>query len=71
MSLGLAGLDATTSTGWTFKDLVAHVAAWSDLTTGVYRSYRETGEMQGPGGEADDINAPSSNAPRVATRARS
>jgi len=57
MSLGLAGLDAKTSTGWTFKDLVAHVTAWSDLTTGRLSHYRETGEMQGPGGEADDINA--------------
>ncbi|HEY9326280.1 MAG TPA: DinB family protein, partial [Candidatus Limnocylindria bacterium] len=57
MSLGLAGLDATTSTGWTFKDLVAHVTAWSDLTTGRLARYRETGEMQGSGGEADDINA--------------
>jgi hypothetical protein len=57
MSLGLSGLDATTSTGWTFKDLVAHVTAWSDLTTGRLSRYRETGEMQGPGGEADDINA--------------
>ena len=57
MSLGLAGLDATTSTGWTFKDLVAHVTAWSDLTIQRLSRYRETGEMQGPGGEADDINA--------------
>ena len=57
MSLGLAGLDATTSSGWTFKDLVAHVTAWSDLTTMRLARYRETGEMQGSGGEADDINA--------------
>ena len=57
MSLGLAGLDATTSTGWTFKDLVAHVTAWSDLTIQRLARYRETGEMQGSGGEADDINA--------------
>jgi hypothetical protein len=57
MSLGLAGLDATTSSGWTFKDLVAHVTAWSDLTTRRLARYRETGEMQGSGGEADDINA--------------
>jgi hypothetical protein len=57
MSLGLAGLDATTSSGWTFKDLVAHVTAWSDLTMQRLERYRETGEMQGSGGEADDINA--------------
>ncbi len=57
MSLGLAGLDATTSAGWTFKDLVAHVTAWSDLTIDRLVRYRETGEMLGAGGEADDINA--------------
>jgi hypothetical protein len=57
MSLGLAGLDATTSSGWAFKDLVAHVTAWSDLTIDRLKRYRETGEMRGPGGEADDINA--------------
>lgn len=57
MSLGLAGLDATTTAGWTFKDLVAHVTAWSDLTITRLRRYRETGELQGSGGEADEINA--------------
>ena len=57
MSLGLAGLDATTSSGWTFKDLVAHVTTWSDLTIHRLARYRETGELQGSGGEADDINA--------------
>ena len=56
MSLGLAGLDATTSSGWTFKDLVAHVTEWSDLTTGRLVRYRETGAM-GSVGDADEINA--------------
>lgn len=57
MSLGLAGLEATTSAGWTFKDLVAHVTAWSDLTTSRLARFRETGEVLDPGGEVDDINA--------------
>ncbi len=57
LSLGLAGLNATTSSGWTFKDLVAHTTAWSDLTIKRLAHYRETGEPVGSGGEADDINA--------------
>jgi hypothetical protein len=57
LSLGLAGLDATTSSGWTFKDLVAHVTAWSDLTIKRLAQYRETGQPVSAGGEADDINA--------------
>jgi hypothetical protein len=57
MSLGLAGLEAATPTGWTFKDLVAHVTAWSDLTIKRLARYRETGETLGSGAEADDINA--------------
>jgi hypothetical protein len=57
MSLGLAGLEATTPAGWTYKDVVAHVAAWSDLTIKRLARYRETGETLGSGAEADDINA--------------
>jgi hypothetical protein len=56
-SLGLDGLEATTPSGWTFKDLVAHVTAWSDLTIKRLARYRETGEPVGSGGDADDINA--------------
>lgn len=57
MSLGLAGLEATTPAGWTYKDLVAHVTAWSDLTIARLARYRETGETLGSGAEADEINA--------------
>ncbi len=57
MSLGLSSLDATTSSGWTYKDLVAHVATWADLTTKRLSRYRETGAMDGPDTKADDINA--------------
>ncbi|HJW48394.1 MAG TPA: ClbS/DfsB family four-helix bundle protein, partial [Candidatus Limnocylindria bacterium] len=57
MSLGLAGLEATTPSGWTYKDLVAHVTAWSDLTIKRLGQYRATGEMLGSGADADEINA--------------
>jgi hypothetical protein len=56
-SLGLDGLETTTPSGWTFKDLVAHVTAWSDLTIKRLAQYRETGEPVSSGREADDINA--------------
>jgi hypothetical protein len=57
LSIGLPGLDAQTSAGWTYKDLVAHVAAWFDLTTERLARFRETGEVADPGGTADEINA--------------
>jgi hypothetical protein len=57
MSLGLSGLDAMTSSGWTYKDLVAHVATWADLTIKRLSRYRETGAVDGPDTEVDDINA--------------
>jgi hypothetical protein len=57
LSIGLSGLDTPTSVGWTYKDLVAHVAAWFDLTIDRLAQFRATGERKGPGGEADDINA--------------
>lgn len=57
LSIGLSALDTPTTAGWTYKDLVAHVAAWFDLTIDRLAQFRETGETKGPGGEADDINA--------------
>ena len=57
LSLGLGGLDATTSTGWTYKDLVAHTGGWFDLTIPRLARFRETGEITDPGGTADEINA--------------
>lgn len=56
-SLGLDGLEATTPSGWTLKDLVAHVTAWSDLTIKRLAQYVETGEPVSSGRETDDINA--------------
>src|ERR1700682_3996820 len=57
LSIGLSGLEAQSSSGWTYKDLVAHVAAWFDLTIDRLAHFRATGETKGPGAEADDINA--------------
>ena len=57
MSLGLAGLEAATPAGWTYKDLVAHVTAWSELTIKRLGQYRRTSEMLGAGANADEINA--------------
>jgi hypothetical protein len=57
LSLGLAGLDDTTSSGWTYKDLVAHTAGWFDLTIERLTRFRETGETADPGRTTDEINA--------------
>lgn len=57
LSIGLSGLDAQTSSGWTYKDLVAHTAGWFDLTIKRLAHFRETGEITDPGGTADEINA--------------
>jgi len=57
LSIGLPGLDAQTSSGWTYKDLVAHVAGWFDLTIKRLAHFRETGEVTDPDGTADEINA--------------
>jgi hypothetical protein len=43
-SLGLPGLEDKTSTGWTYKDLVAHAAAWEDYAVKLLRGLRERGE---------------------------
>jgi hypothetical protein len=65
--VGRARMNQATGTGWTYRDLVAHVAAWHDLTTRRLRKFRETGTFPGPGDEvslglpafsdADDFNA--------------
>ncbi|HEV8229215.1 MAG TPA: maleylpyruvate isomerase N-terminal domain-containing protein, partial [Candidatus Limnocylindria bacterium] len=57
MSLGAAGLDATTPSGWTYKDLVAHVAEWFALAARRLARFRATGDTASPGGTADEINA--------------
>jgi len=50
--LGRARMDEPTGAGWTFRDLLAHVAAWHDLTARRLRVYRTTGAYPGPGDEA-------------------
>jgi len=65
--VGRARMNEPTGSGWTYRDLLAHVAAWHDLTTRRLRKFRETGTFPGPGDEvslglpafrdADDFNA--------------
>ena len=57
MSLGAAGLDATTSTGWTFKALAQHVAGWEDLAAKRLARLREAGEFADSGVTTDTFNA--------------
>ena len=65
--VGRAGMDGQTGAGWTFNDLVAHIAGWHDLTARRLRVFRLTGAFPGPGDEssvgipafanADEFNA--------------
>src|ERR1700682_4606113 len=65
--VGRARMSEPTGAGWTYRDLLAHVAAWHDLTTRRLRTFRETGTFPGPGDkvalglptfrDADDFNA--------------
>jgi hypothetical protein len=56
-SLGLPGLEDKTSTGWTYKDLAAHAAAWEDRTVTRLRTLRESGEKPAGVDDADEFNA--------------
>jgi len=56
-SLGGAALQAKTSTGWTYKDLVAHAAGWEALTARRLGEYRATGVITEPDGTAEELNA--------------
>ena len=57
MSLGPAGLDATSSTGWTYKALAQHVTGWEDLTVKRLAGLREDGQPHASGVETDAFNA--------------
>ena len=57
MSLGTAGLDATTRAGWTYKALAQHVTGWEDLTVTRLARLREGGEFATSGVETDAFNA--------------
>lgn len=49
--IGRDRMDQPTGAGWAYRDLVAHVAAWEDLTARRLRRFRETGTFPGPGDE--------------------
>lgn len=49
--IGRARMNEPTVAGWTFRDLVAHVSAWHDLTARRLRALLETGKLPGPGDE--------------------
>jgi len=55
-SLGLPALERSTASGWTYKDLAAHAAAWEDQAASRLRTFRESGERS-PAGDADEFNA--------------
>lgn len=65
--VGRARMNEPTGSGWTFRDLLAHLAGWHDLTARRLRAFRTTGAFPGPGDEAglgipafadaDDFNA--------------
>lgn len=55
-AIGLPGLDEKTSTGWTYKDLVAHAAAWEDLTASRLSELRESGQASQGVADADAFN---------------
>ena len=57
-AVGLPSLEEKTSTGWTYKDLVAHAAAWEDRTAARLRTFRESGATTYPGvDDTDEFNA--------------
>jgi hypothetical protein len=53
-SIGIPGLEEKTWSGWTYKDLAAHAAAWEDRTASRLATFRESGANTNPGG--DDTN---------------
>jgi hypothetical protein len=57
-AIGLPGLDEKTSTGWTYKDLAAHAAAWEDRAATRLATFRESGAKTYPGvDDTDEFNA--------------
>jgi hypothetical protein len=65
--IGRAKMDEPTGAGWSYHDLIAHIAGWHDLTARRLRAFRTTGAFPGPGDEsalgipafanADEFNA--------------
>jgi hypothetical protein len=58
-AIGLPGLEQKTPTGWTYKDLAAHAAAWEEQTASRLRAFRESGEARRYPGldDTDGFNA--------------
>jgi len=57
-AIGLPSLDEKTWTGWTYKDLVAHAAAWEDRAASRLATFRESGAKTYPGvDDTDEFNA--------------
>jgi hypothetical protein len=57
-AIGIPGLEEKTSTGWTYKDLVAHAAAWEDRTASRLQTLRESGSNTHPRvDDTDQFNA--------------
>jgi hypothetical protein len=54
LSMGLPALERPTSTGWTYKDVAAHAAAWEERTAKRLARFRASGDA-GPG--VDDTDA--------------
>ena len=56
-AIGLSGLEERTSTGWTYKDLAAHAAAWEARTADRLAKLRESGAPQPGVDDTDEFNA--------------
>ena len=57
-AIGLPSLEEKTWTGWTYKDLVAHAAAWEDRAASRLRTLRESAARTYPGvDDTDEFNA--------------
>lgn len=65
--LGRARFDDPTGGGWTYRDLVAHFAAWEDLTAQRLRAFRESGDRTYPehARDTDAFNARVAEAHRL------
>lgn len=58
VAMGVGTLDCTTPAGWTYKDVVAHVAAWEDRTASRLATFRESGARTSSGvTDTDEFNA--------------
>ncbi|HET8568291.1 MAG TPA: DinB family protein [Candidatus Limnocylindria bacterium] len=56
-SLATSVLEAQAPAGWTYKEIVAHIAAWERITAARLERFRESGAPQPPPGHEDDLNA--------------